>query len=315
MPQYNYPGYTATSHGFMELRPTSTYGYHGGVDSPAAPGTPVYGEYDGTVFRSGPINGYGMSVVVQSTAADGSTFYELYGHLGPGPLPVPGTDVSAGNPIPGAVIGSQSYVNSFPGANIEGSHLHREIISGNAPINSAENLGLVSSDVTYRANPNTFNINNPFFPNMPGAVPLPQPRPDLFGQFTSAPPYIQETISAERTMFGNDFVGASAGSFAYPLAATLGNGNGELPTLNGYSVPQSNGFPVATESLPPYAQAYVNAGGASFNGWSSVAEDQLNGPQQFSWDFAAFNSPSVNPAWSADSNGGDSFRLWLTSHF
>src|SRR5215472_10437862 len=120
MPEYNYPGYSPTSHPFMEARPNSTFGYHGGADSPADAGTPVYAEYGGTVFRSGPIYGYGNSVIVRSTAGDGSTFYELYGHLGPGPLPAPDTPVTGGLQIPGAAIGSQDYVNSFPGANIKG---------------------------------------------------------------------------------------------------------------------------------------------------------------------------------------------------
>jgi murein DD-endopeptidase MepM/ murein hydrolase activator NlpD len=179
MPRYNYPGYYPPSTRFMAPRPKSKFGHHGGVDSPAEAGTPVYAEYDGEVFRSGEIHGYGKAIVVKSKAADGSTFYELYGHLGPDSLPQRGDKVQAGKPILGAFIGSKQYVNSFKGADITGPHLHREIIHPGANIHPEEGFGPVSSDVTYRADPETFDINHPFFPNMPGAVPLPRPRPNI----------------------------------------------------------------------------------------------------------------------------------------
>src|SRR5215510_6409647 len=90
---YKFPGFGPSRHLFLELRPGSKGGVHGGVDTSAPAGTPVYAEYDGTVYRSGPIGGYGMAVIVRSKARDGSWFYELYGHLGPGPLPKPGTPI------------------------------------------------------------------------------------------------------------------------------------------------------------------------------------------------------------------------------
>ena len=151
MPRYDYPGYSPTSDPFMKYRPKSKGKYHGGTDTPAEAGTPVYAEYDGKVFRSGSIYGYGNTVVVESTAADGSKFYELYGHLGPDPLPQLGAPVYAGKQIPGAFVGSQAYVNKFPGADIKGSHLHREIIHGEAPINQFEqNFGINSSNIRSR---------------------------------------------------------------------------------------------------------------------------------------------------------------------
>src|ERR1700731_3904814 len=60
MSEYNYPGYRATPHGFLEPRPGSKGGYHAAEDLAAREGTPVYAEYSGRVFRSGPIHGYGM---------------------------------------------------------------------------------------------------------------------------------------------------------------------------------------------------------------------------------------------------------------
>jgi murein DD-endopeptidase MepM/ murein hydrolase activator NlpD len=127
MPRYNYPGYGPRGDDWSTKRPGTVGGYHGGSDNPAAAGTPVYSEYTGKIFRSGTIAGYGRSVIVKSVAPDGTTFYALYGHLGPGDLPIPGTDVVAGKPIPGAVIGSQKYVQSMSGLST-GPHLHREIM-------------------------------------------------------------------------------------------------------------------------------------------------------------------------------------------
>jgi len=106
MARYNYPGYGPTLEGWLGARPGTKGGYHGGTDNPADAGTPVYSEHDGEIFRNGPISGYGMSVIVRSIAPDGTPFYELYGHLGPDPLPPPRTLVKAGERIPGAVIGT-----------------------------------------------------------------------------------------------------------------------------------------------------------------------------------------------------------------
>src|SRR5438105_4826999 len=100
MAKYKYPGYGDTSHGFLEPRPGSVGGYHAAEDLPAAAGTPVYASYDGKVFRSGLIKGYGMAVVVESVAPNGQRFYQLYAHLGPDSLPAPGTPIAAYKPIP-----------------------------------------------------------------------------------------------------------------------------------------------------------------------------------------------------------------------
>ncbi|MGY4307192.1 hypothetical protein ACVIJ6_004435 [Bradyrhizobium sp. USDA 4369] len=163
MPRYNYPGYGPRGDDWLTKRPGTVGGYHGGSDNPAAAGTPVYSEYTGKIFRSGTIAGYGRSVIVRSVAPDGTTFYALYGHLGPGDLPIPGTDVVAGKPILGAVIGSKEYVQSMSGLST-GPHLHREIISGNVRLKETGGLGLYSSQIKHRADPDTFDINHPSFP-------------------------------------------------------------------------------------------------------------------------------------------------------
>jgi murein DD-endopeptidase MepM/ murein hydrolase activator NlpD len=171
MPRYDYPGYKFTGEGWLGARPGTKCGYHGGTDNPAAAGTPVYAEHGGKVFRSGPISGYGMSVIVKSIAADGTPFYELYGHLGPGRLPPPDSEVVAGKPIPGAVIGETEYVRSKGGIS-SGPHLHRETISGKVRLNPNGGLGLYSSEINHKADPDTFDINHPVFPYENGE-PLP----------------------------------------------------------------------------------------------------------------------------------------------
>jgi len=123
---YDHPGFTLFAP-FPEPRPNSSGGLHTGADYAAKAGTDVPAEYGGTVFRSGPINGYGMTVIVESRAANGTVFYTLYGHLGPNPLPE-GADVKPGQII--GKVGEKDYVNGkFEGvsrAHIKGPHLHLE---------------------------------------------------------------------------------------------------------------------------------------------------------------------------------------------
>ncbi|NPU12310.1 M23 family metallopeptidase [Bradyrhizobium sp. 83012] len=179
MPRYEYPGYGPVGDGWLTKRPGTKGGYHGGTDNPAKPDTPVYAEYAGKVFRSGVIAGYGRAVVVESVAPDGTKFYALYGHLGPGDLPAPNTPIVAGRPIPGAVIGTKDYVQSMGGLST-GPHLHREIISGNVRLNADGPFGIYSSDVKHKADPDTFDINQPLFPyERPSQPSPPQPSDEV----------------------------------------------------------------------------------------------------------------------------------------
>ena len=161
---YNYPRFTL-AHPFPEPRPKEKYGYHGGADYAAEAGTPVPALFGGTVFRTGYINGHGMAVVIETKTAKGSV-YTLYGHLGPNGLPK--ATNADGTPTviqPGQAIGevaSRAFNETFKLH--YNPHLHLEIIDGNAPVKKAGNFGIMSSDLTYRANPETFDINNPQFP-------------------------------------------------------------------------------------------------------------------------------------------------------
>jgi len=238
-----YPGYAPTSHGFLESRPDSVGGYHGGADNAAAPRTPVYAQYGGEIFRSGLIHGYGMAVVVKSTAPDGTKFYQLYGHLGPGPLPAPGTPVTADQPIPGAVIGTKEYVQRMGGIT-SGPHLHREIISGNAPLNPDGRFGVNSSDITYKADPDTFDINHPVFPfENHEPKPLPQPGPT-----TSSPrsPQIQPSLPGSVPQPGN------------PQSGPMLQPSPGMP-IPGAEFPTSIGGPNGPAPLVPPARSRLQA--------------------------------------------------------
>jgi murein DD-endopeptidase MepM/ murein hydrolase activator NlpD len=213
---YNHPGF-ALRHPFPEPRPNSKYGWHGGADYGAKEGTEVPAEYSGKVLRSGPIYGYGNTVIVESKAANGSPFYTLYGHLGPGPLPEPGAPVTAGKTILGAV-GSEAYVNAFPGARIKGTHLHLEIIDGRAQLHKTGNLGLVSSDLTYRANPETFDIHNPTFPYESGGTP---PRPAQNGVGAKPPALAPTAPVAPNSPFGRPPTGSNTPRASKP-PSTIG---------------------------------------------------------------------------------------------
>ncbi len=259
MPEYKYPGYGPTKENWLTPRAKTKGGYHGGSDNPAEPGTPVYAQYNGEIFRTGKIDGYGMAVVVKSKAPDGTVFYQLYGHLGPDPLPAPGTPVVADQPIPGAVIGTKKYVQDQGGLT-SGPHLHREIISGRAPLHSdpKEGFGIYSSDITHKADPDAFDINRPVFPYQNG-----QPKPALPSGTTTAPPrspQVRPCLPGVTPPTDNPRPGTasqSSSGIAIPGAegpTSLGGPNGPaLLRAPAFSHSQSpgNSAPVADPTLPP----------------------------------------------------------------
>jgi hypothetical protein len=155
---YKYPGFTL-AHPFPEPRPKELFGYHGGADYAARAGTPVPAQYAGTVFRSGHIHGYGLAVIVETQTADGP-IYTLYGHLGPNGMPEAKARIEPGQPI--GEVASKAFNETF-GLHYN-PHLHLEIISDKADIKRTGALNTWSSDLTHRANPETFDINHPKFP-------------------------------------------------------------------------------------------------------------------------------------------------------
>lgn len=258
MPEYKYPGYGPTKENWLTPRAKTRGGYHGGSDNPAEPGTPVYAQHGGEIFRTGKIDGYGMSVVVKSKAPDGTVFYQLYGHLGPDPLPAPGTPVVADQPIPGAVIGTKKYVQDQGGLT-SGPHLHREIISGKAPLNADPNkgFGIYSSDITHKADPDTFDIDRPVFPYQNG-----EPKPALQPGPTTVPPrspQVRPFLPGDTPLTDNPRPGAgsqSSSGIAIPGAegpTSLGGPNGpallQAPAFS-RSQPPGNSGPVADPTLP-----------------------------------------------------------------
>ncbi|MBV8918387.1 M23 family metallopeptidase [Bradyrhizobium sp.] len=195
---YNYPGFRL-AHPFPEPRPKEKFGYHGGADYAAEAGTPVPAMFGGTVFRSGYINGYGMAVVIRTETAKGP-IYTLYGHLGPNGLPkVTNEDgthtvIQPGQPV--GEVATRAFNETF---NLHyNPHLHLEIISGKAILNPKANFGIISSDLTHRANPETFDINNPQFPyEIAGRPPKPGQAPANSPFVTpSRPPLPQGALRA-----------------------------------------------------------------------------------------------------------------------
>ena len=167
---YKYPGFTL-AHPFPEPRPKERFGYHGGADYAAKAGTPVPAQYGGTVFRSGYIKGYGMAVIVETQTA-GDPIYTLYGHLGPNGMPEAGARIEPGQPI--GEVASRAFNETFKLH--YNPHLHLEIISHKANISRVGHLNIWSSDLTHRANPETFDINNPKFPY---EITGPPPKPSM----------------------------------------------------------------------------------------------------------------------------------------
>lgn len=158
-----------------------------------------------------------MSVVVKSTAPDGSIFYQLYGHLGPDQLPAPGTPIAADQPIPGAVIGTKDYVRAQGGLT-SGPHLHREIISGNVPLNADPNkpFGIYSSDITHKADPDAFDIDRPFFPYQNG-----EPKPALPSGPSTVPP---PSSSAGPTISSRQYTASGLSSAGGRASVVVRNG-------------------------------------------------------------------------------------------
>ncbi len=256
MPEYIYPGYGPTDDNWLTPRAKTKGGYHGGNDNRAKAGTPVYAQYGGEIFRTGNIDGYGKSVVVKSKAPDGTVFYHLYGHLGPDPLPSPGTPIQADQPIPGAFIGTKEYVQGQGGLT-SGPHLHREIISGKAPLNGDPNkpFGIYSSDITHRADPDTFDINRPVFPYQNG-----EPKPPLEPRaIVSAPRPLQvrppSSGGTRSTQYPRVESAPNPSGMIVPDAAgptSLGGPNGPtplLPPLGSRAGPNST--PAVDQSVSP----------------------------------------------------------------
>jgi Ca2+-binding RTX toxin-like protein len=164
---YNPPGFTLGSR-FGATRNVDGGKPHGGVDLRAPAGTLVPAALDGTVFRVGVINGYGITVIIR----DASGNFELYAHLSAVGLPAVGATIHAGDPV--GRVGTLQEVLSNKGI-ADGPHLHFEVISGAAPLSASGGLGIWSSDHTYRADPTLYDPDHPSFPyiNGGGVPPLP----------------------------------------------------------------------------------------------------------------------------------------------
>ncbi len=108
------PGRTLISSGYgSRTSPISGRGeFHTGLDIPAPTGTPVHAAADGVIIKSGTINGYGYTIIINH----GSGLSTLYGHNSRLVAKV-GQSVKRGDVV--ALVGSTGYAT--------GPHCHFEV--------------------------------------------------------------------------------------------------------------------------------------------------------------------------------------------
>lgn len=93
--------------------------FHRGIDLAAPTGTPIYAAHDAVVREAGTASGFGLWVVLDGTAEDGSRFSTVYGHNDRN-LVTAGQQVRAGAKI--AEVGNRGQST--------GPHLHFEVWPG-----------------------------------------------------------------------------------------------------------------------------------------------------------------------------------------
>ena len=297
-----------------DFTPTSGYGprpdpfhpgqieNHPGQDFAAPAGTDVPAASEGIVVYSGyNAGGYGNTVIIELTGADGQTYYTLYAHLNGVDMPHLGQGVVAG-----AIIGEVGSTGHSTGP-----HLHFEILDDDAPVQNTAGgpLGFASTDLSIRYDPNTFNDWNggsPYDASAPisffndGPDDTSDPDGSLGGE--SAITVLSagvETIS--RDLVSDDFISqtetltiAGNGSSVDDLKYFNGSGGNETEVFTSYSPSQTemadlidftNGL--SEQDLfqtPGYAEqtffySGVNGTGLDlrnvFNLLSGVSEEQL----------------------------------------
>jgi murein DD-endopeptidase MepM/ murein hydrolase activator NlpD len=98
--------------------------FHTGIDLAAASGVTVFAVVDGTVAVIESAVGFGIHIILRSSAPQSASVAYLYGHLSEVAVP-DGDVVRAGDPI--------GYVGST--GNSSGPHLHFEVDVGGTPVN------------------------------------------------------------------------------------------------------------------------------------------------------------------------------------
>ena len=118
------PQFRITSgYGWRKHPVTGEKKFHSGIDYAAPKGTDVPAAYEGEVYFTGYVKGYGNTVVIKSSTNDGKIFYSLYAHLD-------SINVNVGEYInTGDIIGKVGNTGVSTGP-----HLHFEIITDNNPL-------------------------------------------------------------------------------------------------------------------------------------------------------------------------------------
>jgi murein DD-endopeptidase MepM/ murein hydrolase activator NlpD len=99
--------------------------YHSGNDYAAPYGSPTYASADGEVIFVGPMNRYGLTVVLRHNASPAPLF-TLHGHLSRS-LVQEGEIVSQGQEI--AKTGDSAGTREDPTARVRRAHLHHELLT------------------------------------------------------------------------------------------------------------------------------------------------------------------------------------------
>ena len=114
----------------------------------ASSGVVVYSGYNGVAdgMRAGA--SYGNTVIIKSTAEDGTKYYTLYAHLNGKNMPKVGDVIKSGGSI--GEVGMTGRTN--------GPHLHFEILNDKTPVAHASGgpIGFKSGEKSYRHDPDNF---------------------------------------------------------------------------------------------------------------------------------------------------------------
>jgi murein DD-endopeptidase MepM/ murein hydrolase activator NlpD len=186
--------------------------FHTGIDFKAPIGTPIPAASDGKVvysqFNKG---GFGNTVIIESTGADGERYFTQYSHM-VGPGAAFGTKVRAGEVI--GQVGSTGRSQA--------PHVHFEVLRGNAGVNDRNDpkvngIGFTTLDIDRRHDPTQFNnwaggapyngLSGVASGAEAGQVPRPPPRPDMgLPDYRGAVPAFENPNARANTVDDNNWL-------------------------------------------------------------------------------------------------------------
>jgi murein DD-endopeptidase MepM/ murein hydrolase activator NlpD len=152
---FNWLSYVSDSYGWRIHPISGVKENHTGVDIAVSTGTEILAAHDGEVTLAASDGGYGLSVVIVTTAIDGSPLSTRYAHCSELLVSV-GAEVKRGDVI--AKVGSTG--------NSTGPHLHFEIVKDGRYLNPLY-FAIINDDGSVPSLPG--QPNGPIIPAYPGA--------------------------------------------------------------------------------------------------------------------------------------------------